>query len=150
MGIILVLAIIIIVVLVVQKFAGQNAKLKSDQIEFDTQKTAQQIASVLRSFGGDIERLDDDPLDNGSGPAIAVLMSGKATLIDAAKHFGAGTSDWGVQVIVDELGNKRHVTLIAVGESGLSTAMSGYATQNNYFNLRHSKDYRDRIAQLLA
>lgn len=139
--------------------------MKTDAIEFDTQQTVQQITSVLRSVKCTMERLEDDPLagaDGGPRPVIAILMAGKATMADAFKSFGAGKSEWGVQVVVYDLGNKRHVEMIALGESGLKQAFaaqratggglfSGYGSMANaYFNIRHSKNYRDRIAQMLA
>lgn len=153
MGFLLFLLVVLIVVVMVLKFAGMNANLKSDQIEFDTQKSIQEITNALRSFRCSMDRLEGDPLAGANGgpvPVIEVLMSGKATFVDAFKHFGAGMSGWGVQVIVYDLGNKRHVELVAVGERGLSVVWSSYATQNNYYNLKHSKDYRDRIAQAIA
>lgn len=139
--------------------------MKTDAIEFDTQKTVQQITGVLRSVKCTMERLEDDPLagaDGGPRPVIAVLMAGKASFADAFKHFGAGKSEWGVQVVVYDLGNKRHVEMVALGESGLKQAFSAYratgggmfsgygSLANAYINIRHSKDHRDQIAQMLA
>ena len=138
--------------------------MKTDAIEFDTQKTVQEIANVLRSQKCDIEQLTDDPLagyDSGPTPVLAVLLAGKAKFSDAFKHPGAGKSEWGVQVVVYEFGNKRHVEMIALGESGFRQAIGAYAATggrasrgylslaNAYFNIRHSKDYRDQIAQKL-
>jgi len=147
-----ILLLVIIGILLVAKFKAQNPSMKSELIEFDTLKTIQQITGALRSFNCSMSKLeDDDPLASVDGtpqPAIAILMHGKASVSDAFKHYGAGMSEWGVQVIVYELGNKRHVELIALGESGMGSAMAGYG--NNYVNIRHSKDYRDRIAQMLA
>lgn len=136
--------------------------MKTDVIEFDTKKDVEQIANALRTFKCQMERLKDDPLSNGTPPAIAVVMCGKATMLDAFKHAGAGKSEWGVQVIVTDLGNRRHVELIALGESGVKQAFSAYratggglfsgygSLSNQYFNIRHSKDYRDRIAEMIS
>lgn len=139
--------------------------MKTDAIEFDTQKTVQQITGVLRSVKCAMERLEDDPLasaDGGPRPVIAVLMAGKASFADAFKHPGAGKSEWGVQVVVYDLGNKRHVKMVALGESGLAQMFDAYkatggglfsgylSLANAYFNIRHSKDHRDQIAQMLA
>ena len=139
--------------------------MKTDAIEFDTQKTVQQITSVLRSVKCTMERLEDDPLagiDGEPSPVIAVLMAGKASFADALKHPGSGKSEWGVQVYVYDLGNKCHVEMVALGESGMKQAFraygatggrlfSGYASlANAYFNIHHSKDYRDQIAQMLT
>ncbi len=133
-------------------------------IEFDTQKSVQQITSVLLSVKCTMGRLEDDPLsgaDGGPRPVIAVLMAGKASFGDAFKHFGAGLSEWGVQVVVYDLGNKRHVEMVALGESWKEQALKAYgatggdlssgyvAMANAYFNIRHSKDHRDQIAQML-
>lgn len=141
-------------------------KLKTDAIEFDTQKTVQEIANVLHSQKCTIEQLTaNDSLvehDDNPTPALAVLLTGKAKFVDSLKHFGAGKSEWGVQVIVYELGSKRHVGMIALGESGLKQAMSAYGATggsmsrgygklaNAYLNIRHSRDYRNRIAEQLG
>ncbi|MDR1604317.1 MAG: hypothetical protein LBS10_05945 [Gracilibacteraceae bacterium] len=123
--------------------------MKTDAIEFDTMKNLRQIVSTLQSGKWAIEKLDD-PFDNvgGSAPDIAVLISGRASVVDAFKHFGAGKSEWAVQVIVTDLGNTRHVEMIALGESGFAAARAGM--NNQYFNIRHSKDHRNQIAQMLA
>lgn len=99
--------------------------------------------------------------DGGPRPVIAVLMAGKASFGDAFKHFGVGKSEWGVQVVVYDLGNERHVEMVTLGESGMKQAFKAYgatggrlfsgygAMSNAYFNIRHSKDHRDQIAQML-
>ncbi len=156
--ILILLIIVIVAILMVFKAKGNSTDMKTDAIEFDTLKTVQQITSALRSVKCQMERLNDDPLadvDGGPHPVIAVLMTGRASFSDAFKHYGAGRSEWGVQVIVYDLGNKRHVELIALGESAMGASWRAYAAGNSsmanqYFEIRHSKDYRDRIAQMIA
>lgn len=156
--ILVLLIIVLVAILMVFKAKANSTDMKTDAIEFDTQKTVQQITSALRTLQCQMNRLNDDPLadaDGGPRPVIAVLMAGRASFSDAFKHYGAGRSEWGVQVIVYDLGNKRHIELIALGESGMGASWRAYASGNSslanqYFNIRHSKDYRDRIAQMLA
>ena len=137
--------------------------MKTEAIEFDTMKDVNQIVNILRSQKGQIEKLEDDPFAGADGsiqPVVAVILYGKASLGDAFKHFGAGKSEWGVQIYVYDLGTKRHIELIALGESAMKSAFSAYratgggagygSLANQYFNIRHSRDHRDQIAQLLA
>jgi len=137
--------------------------MKTDAIEFDTQQDVNQIVNVLRSQKCQIEKVDEDPFDSADGsiqPVIAVLLYGKASFADAFKHFGAGKSEWAVQIYVYDLGTKRHIVMIALGESGMKQAFTAYGATggrggytsmaNQYFNIRHSRGHRDEIAQLLA
>lgn len=163
--ILVVILVVLVALIFVFKFKAENGNMKTDSIEFDTQKTVQQITGILRSVKCNMEQLNDDPLagaDGGPRPVIAILMAGKASFADAFRHFGAGKSEWGVQVVVYDLGNKRHIEMVALGESGMGAAwkaysatgggmFSGYGSMaNQYFNIRHSKDHRDQIAQMLA
>ena len=120
-------------------------KIKTEAVEFDTQKTMNQIAKALRSFNCQMERLDDDPLSNGSDSDIAVLMSGEPGFTDKFKHPGGATSVWGVQVYVVDLGNHRHVKLVALGQN-----IMGNRTYAKGYGLGFSRDYRDKIASMLA
>jgi len=152
MGIIFLLLIFCIVLLMIFKIKGMRGDIKRDAIEFDTQKTIQQITGVLRSIKCQMDPLNNnDPLaaaDGGPQPVIAVLMEGNDTL------FGLGAKLWSVQVIVYELGNKRHVELIALSESGMGAGWRAYATGDNsqakYADRRKSIKKRDEIAQMLA
>lgn len=132
--------------------------MKSDSKEFYTRMTVPEIASVLRSFKCNIQSLTQDALSSAVGETrgdIEVLMHGKASFLDAAKHAGAGKSEWAVQVYVYDLGDVRQVELVALGESALASAANAYSftggkngyvqMANMYVNFRHSKDYRDRI-----
>lgn len=122
-------------------------KLKTDTIEFDTQKDINQIANALRSFGGDIEKIDDDPIAVGPRADIAVVLSGRVGFIGGFKHFrpGASHNSWGVQVFVHDLGNRRHIELIALGETSFNSK-----TPYGLLNLGASKEKRDALAQTLA
>ena len=141
-----------IALLMVAKIKGNSTEVSTDAIEFDTQKTVQQITSALRSIKCQMDRLNsDDPLadaDGGPKPVIAVLMVGNDTL------FGMGAKEWGVQVVAYELGNKRHIELIALGESGMGASWRAYATGDSsmarHCDMKQSKMKRDQIAQMLA
>lgn len=152
----LVLGIIVVAILwflVALKIKSQKIDLKSEQVEFDTQRTVSQIANILRSFNAEMEKLEGDALsgvDEGPVAAIEISMTGRASFGDAFKHFGSGMAYWEVQVYVYELGNKRHVVLVAVGEDGFGAMSANYAAGNQYYNLKFSRDYMDKIAQALA
>lgn len=152
MGFFLLLIVVLGVILMIFKIKGNDTSVRFDAIEFDTQKTVQQITGALRSIKCQMDRLNnDDPLaiaDGGPQPIIAVVMTGNNTL------FGMGVKEWGVQLITYELGNKRHVELIALGESGMGAAWRAHATgdrsMGRYCDMKTSKKMRDQIAQMLA
>ena len=152
--VILIILIGIPVIIIVGRAAYDNAKLDYDQIEFDTQKTVSEIIDALRSFNCSIEELTDDPLSSYEAKQAAdieVLLTGGGGFLDGIRHYGVGHARWGVQVYVYELGNKRHITLVAVGMEGWSAAAAVFNVGGRDFvSLTLSKDYRDRIAKTLA
>lgn len=141
----LVLIVVLVVVILVLKMKANDDSVKTDGIEFDTQKSVDQITSVIRSINCQVERLNDNPLDSGPRPALAVLLVGQPGFTDKFKHAGGATSLWGVQVIVTDLGNRRHVELIALGQN-----LMGNTTYNKGYGMGFSRDYRDKIAAMLA
>lgn len=157
-GFLVFMLIVLFGLLMLFKYKAIKGDIKEDKIEFDTHKTVQQIKDVLRQVRCNMQRLefDDDPLADDNEimePAIALLLHGKATILDTFKHIGAGKSEWGVQIIVYDYGDKRNVIMTALGESAMGAAWAGYASGTSgldYVNMRHSKDYRDRIAQMIA
>lgn len=156
MELILMLMVIIPVALILYaKSKAANGDLKTDAIEFDTQKTVQQITGVLRSVKCQMQKLEDDPLAGSDGspqPVVALLMTGKVGFFEKFKHlFNSAASEWGVQIIVYDLGNKRHIEMVALGESTMGASWRGYVTGNHqHLDIRFSKDQRDQIAQMLA
>lgn len=120
--------------------------MKSDKIEFDTRKTVQEIIDALRTFNCNIEKVEsNDPFGGyggGYGPAISVLMSGRGSALEGFRVVGSSFAEWGVQVTVDDLGNKRHVQLVAFGASGFQ--------RNPPFWMPLSKDYRKQIANKIS
>ena len=131
--------------------------MKSDSVQFNTRKTLQQIIQVLNSFKCEIQSIQPDPFAQDKAD-IEVVMIGMATMADAAKQFGAGKAQWGVQVYVYDMGKYRSVELVALGESGFKYAMTTGRGQSaldsmisgRYFiNMRHSKAYRDKIMRQL-
>ena len=72
-------------------------------------------------------------------------MVGNPKLTDKFKHVGGAVSVWGVQVIVDDLGDRRHVRLVALGQNQF-----GNSTYDKGFGMGFSREYRDKIAELLA
>ena len=131
--------------------------MKSDSVQFNTRKTLQHIIQVLNSFKCEIQSIQPDPFAQDKAD-IEVVMIGMATMADAAKQFGAGKAQWGVQVYVYDMGKYRSVELVALGESGFKYAMTTGRGQSaldsmisgRYFiNMRHSKAYRDKIMRQL-
>ncbi len=146
MEIVIVIAIVICLVLIVfLKMQQNDSTIKKDSVEFDTEKSVSQITDAIRSFNCEIERLKDDPLDNGPAPAIAILMYGEPKFTDKFKHIGGAVSVWGVQVIVNDLGERRHVELVALGHNQFGNSQS-----NKGYGMGFSREYRDKIAQMLA
>lgn len=127
------------------KFRENDARIKTDEVQFDTLKSVSQITSVIRSLDCKIERLEYDALDDNPVSAIAVLLTGEPNFKDMLKHpSGSLVRVWGVQVIVDDLGDRRHVTLIALGQNGVGTY------NDKSLGMAFSRDYRNKIAEMLA
>lgn len=144
MGLFVIICILFALIIFLKMKANDDS-VKTDSISFDTQKSVSEIANALRSLNCEIQALNDDPLSSGPKPAIAVICMGKPSVSDSFKHPGGATSLWGVQVIVDELGNRRHVELVALGQN-----LMGNTTYNKGFGMGFSRDYRDKIAAMLA
>lgn len=114
--------------------------MKYEKIEFDTYKSVEEIINVLRTFKCKIEKVEyDDPFDGYGGsnvPAISVMMSGRGSAFEGLRVFGSSFAEWGVQVTVDDLANRRHVQLVA------------YGVRPYWMPL--SKDYRKQIAEKIS
>lgn len=138
--------------------------IKTDAVKFDTNKDVCEISNILSSMKKcQIGDLDKGSFKEGNTfPAIAVLITGKATMADAFKHFGATKSEWGVQVVVFDLEEKRRVLVVALGESQLKsylnassrtgslTSFSTALKATHHINIRHSRSYRDKIAEMIS
>ena len=162
MSIIFFLILLIIGLIALMRFLQNKAatsEMLSEQIEIYSQMTVQEILTTLRSVKCQMERLQEDQLEMGNSkqnPDIAVLMSGRVTFSEAFKRAGTGRCKWGVQAVVYDLGNKRHIKLIAIGEkSALRQSfhvayVDSAASAEDYYHIKQSIDYRDRIAQLFS
>ncbi len=137
--------VVLIVAIVVLKIKANDDTVKSDSIEFDTQKDINQIRNALSSLRCQAQALNDNPLAGGPQPALAVLLVGEPSFTDKFKHAGGATSVWGVQVVVTDLGNRRHVELVALGQN-----LMGNTAQNKGYGMGFSREYRDKIAAMLA
>lgn len=146
LSLVLIICVIAFVGLMVfkNKMESDN-KIRKDMVEFDTQKSVTEITNVLRSFDCQIERLNQDPFENGPGSEVSVLLYGEPTFFERFKHTGGWISTWGVQVLVDDLGNRRHVILVALGENRFSAT-----AHDKRMGMAFSKDYRDKIATLIS
>lgn len=140
-----IIVIVIIALIIFIKIKQNDDSVTREAVEFDTGKTVSQIADVLRTFDCEVHKLNDDPLNNGPTSAISVLLVGQPKLTEMLHHVGGAVSVWGVQVIVDDLGNRRHVKLVALGQNQL-----GNTRYNKGYGMGFSREYRDKIAQMLA
>ena len=104
------------------------AKMKTESVEFTTEKSLQQIVAILRQATSELkatmETVDSggDALSKFDGPTdsdIQVVLSGRLGCIGGLKHprMGSMQNDWAVQVYVDDMGTARHVQLVALGQS---------------------------------
>ena len=118
--------------------------MKTDTITFTTKKSLPEIANILRrassDFKAQLSKLNDDPLGSlgGQEPEIAEGMTG-------SNFLGFGARGWGIEIYVTDLGTKRSVELIALGD-GLMRKMSG----GEFFDLGLGKKHRDKLANMLA
>ena len=128
---------------------------QGESIQFDTRKTVQEIANVLRSYGGNMEKLNSDPLAGISGgetEAIAIVIWDEVRgFREMMKHPASKGAAWAVQVYVYEQGEARHIELVALGKSSGSMWLSGAIGRGNRtYHLGFSRDHRDELAKLLA
>ena len=121
-------------------------KIKTDIEEFTTRRSLRELSDALRraisATKAEVEKLEDDPLDTADDikPDVQVLLSGS--------NFMGGPRMWGVQVLLYELGDRRAVQLIAIGE-GFGAGVMSYYT-GGYFELRDGKRRRDKILAILT
>ena len=117
--------------------------MKTDVLDFTTQKTLQDIIYILRGFANDnnalVNKIEEDAFGS-DGEDIAVLLTGKPGVLK-------GPGNWGVQVYVADLGNTRAVELIALGDSIGSQVMMGMART---VDLSQSIKKRDQIAEKMS
>lgn len=133
------------------------AKMKEDRIELLSKLSLQQIAANLRTAAGElranVERITDqyDALSFGNNKSdIEVVFVGRPLgIIGGLKHIRPGSMNniWAVQVYVTELGNKRHIELIALGEGVLA---GGLSNGSGVLNLGASIEKRDKLATYLV
>ena len=128
---------------------------QGESIQFDTKKTVQEIANVLRSYRGNMEKLDSDPLagiGGGAAEAIAVVIWDEVRgLGEMLRHPASKGASWAVQVYVYDRGEARHIELVALGKSSGSMWLSGAIGRGNRsYHLGFSKDHRDELAKLLS
>ena len=128
----------------------ESGEYKTDMIKFDTKKTPNEVLAIIRNDKSKKERLDEVPYGSVY-PSLAVLLYGRASFADVFKHAGAGKSEWAFKLYVYDLGSKRRVFMVALGESQLRAKISnGYLSASlAYVNMRHSKGHRDKIAQMI-
>ncbi|MBR3184870.1 MAG: hypothetical protein IKF48_01910 [Oscillospiraceae bacterium] len=121
-------------------------KIKTDTVEFTTQRSLKDLTAALRravnATKAQVEQLEDDPLEmvDDIKPQVAVLLSGS--------NFMGGSRMWGVQVILYDLGDRRAAQLVAIGE-GFGAGVMSYYT-GGYFELRDGKRRRDKILAILT
>ena len=130
------------------------ARIKTDSTELVTDKSLQQIANGIREaasvLNAQVDELNDDTLGKfGDKCDIEVVLSGNVGLFSGLKHFrpGGANNIWGVQVFVSDLGDKRHIELIALGEGVFAGGL--FSNGAGILNLGVSKDKRDKIISYL-
>ncbi|HEL0711079.1 TPA: hypothetical protein TVQ98_001986 [Streptococcus equi subsp. zooepidemicus] len=120
-----------------------------NEVEIKTSKTLQEISNVLRDFahkyGVEIQPLRGDVLSGFDEHAdIEVAIGGKIGFLNAVKHFrlGAIHDIWGIQIYVDDLGDSRIITTVALGQKSLIPI-------EGLLNIRASKEKQQQLIELV-
>lgn len=117
--------------------------MKTMYRNFETGMSVREIGQVLnRAFGqvkGTVDPIasSQNPLDSFDGiPDIAVAAQGQGLL----------TGAWVVQAYVYDVGDRRHIGLVALGDGGFSRAMQGI---RGSVSLSKSTEKMDAVIQTL-
>lgn len=145
-GILTLVLVILLVLIALIKINARNTTIKLEEIELDTKKSVDEIASLIRSLKCTIRRLND-PLnqDHPSTPSINVELVGEPRFTEKLKHVGGAASYWGVDITVFDMGDHRHVILTSLGQNTFSKDKD-----NKGFGMGFSREYRDKIAAMIS
>lgn len=118
--------------------------MKSSEISFTTRKSLADVGGSLQAAMARVKAQEIAQIESSSGALAAFDQRADIEIVGSGKTLLTGY--WAVQVYVADEGEHRAVTLIALGDSGLSKAMHGAA---NSTWLSTSTKKRDEIASFL-
>lgn len=139
MEILIFLAVAIIVLIAIR---GRLTEIKGEDTILSTRLSVEAIGVTLQEICGEWKTVPEQITSNSGALArfddsaeIQIVISNKAGLFTS--------SIYGVQVYVDDLGDKREVQLVALGNSGLSKFLYG----SQVVKMSESLKRRDMIAE---
>ncbi|HFR3655076.1 hypothetical protein [Streptococcus suis] len=139
MEILIFLAVAIIVLIAIR---GRLTEIKGEDTILSTRLSVEAIGVTLQEICGEWKTVPEQITSNSGALArfddsadIQIVISNKAGLFTS--------SIYGVQVYVDDLGDKREVQLVALGNSGLSKILYG----SQVVKMSESLKRRDMIAE---
>ncbi|MFH6675010.1 hypothetical protein [Streptococcus suis] len=139
MEILIFLAVAIIVLVAIR---GRLTEIKGEDTTLSTRLSVEAIGVTLQEICGEWKTVPEQITSNSGALArfddsadIQIVISNKAGMFTS--------SIYGVQVYVDDLGDKREVQLVALGNSGLSKILYG----SQVVKMSESLKRRDMIAE---
>ncbi|HEL1886991.1 TPA: hypothetical protein TX923_001433 [Streptococcus suis] len=121
---------------------GRLTEIKGEDTILSTRLSVEAIGVTLQEICGEWKTVPEQITSNSGALArfddsadIQIVISNKAGLLTS--------SIYGVQVYVDDLGDKREVQLVALGNSGLSKILYG----SQVVKMSESLKRRDMIAE---
>ncbi|MCH1564617.1 hypothetical protein [Streptococcus suis] len=143
--------IIFLVVAVIVLFAirGRLTEIKGEDTILSTRLSVEAIGVTLQEICGEWKTVPEQITSNSGALArfddsadIQIVISNKAGLFTS--------SIYGVQVYVDDLGDKREVQLVALGNSGLSKILYGSQVVKMSESLKRCDMIAERIMRSSA
>ncbi|HEM3503088.1 TPA: hypothetical protein U1B20_001398 [Streptococcus suis] len=121
---------------------GRLTEIKGEDTILSTRLSVEAIGVTLQEICGEWKTVPEQ-ITNNSG-ALARFDDSADIQIVISNKVGLFTSSiYGVQVYVDDLGDKREVQLVALGNSGLSKILYG----SQVVKMSESLKRRDMIAE---
>lgn len=137
-----ILIFLVVAIIVLIAIRGRLTEVKGEDTILSTRLSVEAIGVTLQEICGEWKTVPEQITSNSGALArfddsadIQIVISSKAGLFTS--------SIYGVQVYVDDLGDKREVQLVALGNSGLSKILYG----SQVVKMSESLKRRDMIAE---
>jgi hypothetical protein len=118
--------------------------IRSDELEFVSHRSVADIGRTMQAALAAAKARSIDQIQSSSGALAA--FDDRADIEVVAQGQGFMSGGWAVQIYVFDEGERRRVSLIALGDGGFTRAMAG---ATNSVSLSASKKKRDQLANAL-
>lgn len=120
--------------------------VKGESTEFQTSATVQEIGRLLQQICADL-KASAEHIQSGSGALASFDHNSDIEVVVIGKVGFLSKQQWAVQIYVTDLGDRRHIHLIALGHGGFAKAMHG---SYGALKMSASIEKRNYIANVLG